>query len=915
MAVGEKSPLEWAKEIAEGNKSEKERLLVKILNPGADIDIRERLSIALALVHEWTGEGREERVPDETERATLSFIRDIFLIDKERGLLFSLLIDMDLPALKEIRTFLFRDGRDSAITSGHRGEWTALLRRCWEKHRTPQRALLYCESIFDAICFEEREIKEIPMPSHDAEDEILRELLRRKLFSSIHNSDPRWNIDRPRKALKVLQGETPSQEEQAFSGLGWRIYEMAYQYGLELENRAELRRIAQDLLEMEDREPYEVYSRIFRSKESRFRVDGACALIKATQFRTRRPRGPAEEFRKKALETLKITLDTTEDAVLQRVLSFYRGMGEIRPIIECFRKLHQCGGKASSLYAFDEALLCWKEGLSPDEHKEILPDMLSLVEIAIKEGTPDYYELLSTRIVSLSSHADFTALLRKSLKALLADVDVASEVRKRALTLLSCIGSSNSPDGMSKKQSTLLDIVDELDEEEENPPCSLLESAPSPVADSKELDDVVYLAHHSPLPPQLLDFLKRKGKPEDLKRECARIIKEGRTEALRFFPLLFTAFDGDTGRPLFEHRMLAARAMIEFVSEMKEGGENPGPENLDREEKAKESLLWAFFHRDCPDLIKMEAFELLNNLHYFDLHRADSIKKYAIAFAKHALFLGASSAPCRALADLIDLRSATHSLLSLEGKSNEELMEDLIAHLFKEKDGEKREKWLDLLHYVSFQDPGVLKPLLARIHPLHYREALDIVSHLLLRFNSGAGNLILEAVTMDFRDIRNHAVRILGTMLPYLSKEQVRTGASHIIDKIDECYDEEVKNDYLEVLRKMDPLPVAEKLLTRCPDVGLSERKEFGNLLMKSLERLPARFFIPLFDKGATLVVIKKFILSGPGDSFMKLMAKRFLGLYRENFIGLSGKEAWEALQNSPTDRRWMILKEISRAL
>jgi hypothetical protein len=919
MAVNEKNPLQWSQEIARGTKAEKDEIRERVFNEGSEMSLRERLSIALALISSWNrvGEGREEGTPDESEGLILAFIRDIFLLERERTTLLSLLQDMEIPVQRAIKSALFKNTRDLAMTPEHKIAWLTMLRDSWEKHRMPERALLYCESIFDAICYEDIDIKDIPMPSPGDDDAIARELLRRKLFSSIQNSDPRWNIDRPRRALKELLVEAASQEEHSFSGLAWRVYEISYQYGLGLENRAELRRIAQDLLEMEGREPYEVYAGIFRDRDGRFRVDGASAFIKATQFRTRKPRGPAEEFRKRALESLVKMLDdhSLDQDLLQRVLAILRGMGDVKPLIDSFRRFHEARRNIPARLAFDEILQCWNEGLSIEDQKAILVDITGLVEIALRESSPDLYEVLLERIPSLSSHPDLSPLLRKNLKVLLADVDAEAEVRRRALALLGHIGPSQPTENLSTRKSMLLEMADDLDEEDQEPP-----SGPSPSAVAS--DDAGHENAFTPqtiptlsLPPPLADFLTRRGKAEELKRECARMLVEGSPDLLRSFCLLFGAFDRETGRPLFDHRLAASRVFIEHVQKVREGGGTPGAREIEGEEKAKEGLFWLFFYRDCPDLVKMEAFELLNNLHYFDLHRADLIKKYALAFAKNALNARASSPPCRALSDLIHLHASTHSLLSLEGKSYEDLLEDLVSYLFKEKDAEKKEKWLSLLYHVSLQDSSALRPLLQRIHPLHYQEALDIVSNLVIRCNGGAGNLILDAVAMDFRDVRNHAIKILGTVLPYLSKEQVERGASLIIEKMDECFDEEVKNDYLDVLHKMDPMPVTKRLLTRAPEVGLSERKEFGDLLLKSLERLPAPSFLSLFESGDLLAVVKKFILQGPGDTFMKLMARRFLGLYRENVLRLSGKEAWEALQNSPRDTRWICLREISKAI
>ena len=279
-------------------------VIARAFTPATAMSLPQRLRITLHTIDILTE--KPERKPEDEELliTALGLAKDIFLLPQERTTFLSILTTMRLSAVKAVKSHILSGLPQT--TEGQAALHLLLFSRGYYlAHGSDDAALEYAEDLLRSICFEEVDIAALPLPN-STKEAVPREMLRRKLFSFIYNSDPKWITSRPKIALRNLGHTDAGAEERSFNGFSWRIHDICYQYERGLDNKNELRRIAQDLLEMDDPKSYEAYGKLYMvTPLSMLAVDSAYALIQATQFRTRKPKGPTEEYRKMADDTLK----------------------------------------------------------------------------------------------------------------------------------------------------------------------------------------------------------------------------------------------------------------------------------------------------------------------------------------------------------------------------------------------------------------------------------------------------------------------------------------------------------------------------------------------------------------------------------------------------------------------------------
>jgi hypothetical protein len=926
-------------------------LLARAFTPAVVMSLPQRLRIALHTIDVLSERSQRKPLEEELLAAALGLVKDIFMLPQERTTFLSILTTMRLSAVRAVKGHILSGLPHDAHGQQAIIHMVLFSRGYFLAHENDEAAMDYAEDLIRCICFEEVDIAGLPLPLSSREA-VPREMMRRKLFSFIYNCDPKWVTSRPKMALRNLGFTEPRAEERAFDGFAWRIHDIRYQYERGLENRNELRRIAQDLLEMDDPKCYEAYGKLYMvTPLSLLAVDSAYALLQATQFRTRRPKGPTGEYRKMAEDTLKKALenDNVPREVILRLLPIHRNLGNFPALYNHYRRIEASQDLEERSETLISLLSCYLQTLTRQEQDERADDMLTVLIPAVSESTQALYQQIIQLLHSLAAQpSQLRDRLRKELKIMLADIDVTAEVRKRALACLGTIGEDRP---QPKKRSTILEELlteddddlesDELPEEKPEPaaverkeekkpavkeaarpPAPITAPAAVPVTaridetpepEEQEMDQITAPV----LPKQLQNFMSSRGRIEELKADCARLLRERDPGTVRHYHHLLKARDSESGKLKFEHICAAAMSLLSHLQRKREQARHHSlmKEELQLESKAQEALFWTLFHRDCPDLLKMEAFETLKNIHYFEFSQGDSYKRFSLAFARQALITKSGNAAVKALADLIRLRASTRSIDSLEGKESDELMEDLVFHLLKEKDESIRAKWIDLLHHVTFQDPKALGALASRVHPIHYREAIDVAAELVKCYNRGAGDLIIESTEREYRDIRNHAVAALGLVGPFMPRDQREKAISTVLDKLDECYDEDIRKMYFDTVLRIDSAAGAVEILGRLMKVSFSERRELGELLFRCLETLKAPAFVELFEKEAHLTVVKTFLTSLPLDASVRQKAKMFVGMYREGYIEVRGKERWEELQKSVTDTRRALLRDISRLL
>jgi hypothetical protein len=790
--------------------------------------------------------------------------------------------------------------------------WNQFCTQAWQEERSARWALLLAEHLTRAVVAEDLDLKSLNLPGEKEADPRAREILRRSLLSIIHGGSSAENTTRARKALILMKASVESEKEKAFDAFQWTTYQTGYLYEIGIDEPAMLLGLAEECLEKGEEKNYESYGAFFSSPVPRLKVESAHAFVQACRLRTRKPRGPSERYRNEALSVLKRALADPSMPVdyVPRILMIQKSLGNLGELLAFIAD--PSTGEALKRPALDALLLCWSEMAPGKEQQAYGDELLPLLVLLVKTGgeDPALFDLLGMRLSSLPAALSLRDQLRRQLKSLLADIDISAGERKKALEMLGRLGQEEKK--AEKPMSALLaEQDDEADDkaDEEPPP----ENADIPMTpESFPVPAGLSVPRRISLPAVLEGFLALREKNEVLKASMAEVLKSHYDEVIGYYGLLFYSQEDLTGKMLFEHILVSARSLLEHFQAEK-GRRKLKRGELQLEEKAREALFWNFFYRDCPDLVKMECFEYLNSIHYLEALKADTLKRYALSFARDAIAHRSQSAACRALSDLINLRTSGRSLDGLAGKPSDELLDDFIAVMMKEKEKDRQEKAITLLHYVSFQDPPALTHLAARIHPLHYNTAIDILTELVKRYNWSAGSLLIDAAGNDYTDIRNRAVTALGALGHLLWPEQKERLVPAILEKLDDCYDEEARTSYLETMVRVDPGCAARHLVARCLHATFHERRELLEVLMKSLERLPEAHFMAWCDEGDHMGSIKTIITMPPVDTFMKNQARRFMGLFRENFIRLNGKDAWDTLQHSEGDRRLAALRGISK--
>lgn len=897
--------------------------LFQCLDPIADLPVSSRILTALIIIEHMSPSPADDSRRAELQQAALSFVRDLFSHEGTRQTLVSLLFDRPLKLVQSLKSSLARLIPGDSSGQEFLLPWIQFSRDYWLRADSAEAALEYVENLMQAICYEGVDMALLPLPQDPQGDRIPRELLRRRLLAFIHNRDPRWKVTRPQNASNLLGFGELSLQERRFSSFDWRVYDVIYDYSLGLESRVQLRKTAQDLLEVEERGEYEAYAKLFRSDNPMLAVDSAYAFIQATQFRTRKAKGPAEEFRKRADEVIDAVFNDprTSQGVHMRILEIYRCSGDFIPILEFFEKQFNLSDWKLAGAAFAAAVSCWAQSLFQEEQQSLLGDVIRIFLMVVNGGSDEVHMVMLESIPALTEEP--RKALRKELRMLLADVDVEASVRKQALEALGLLGEGARP--AKKTYDDFQKLMDDDDEDEPPSPGPAPRTADGssgapPELESHEGEPETVPEDYVPGPgipgaEKLQEFLDSREKLDELKRICAALLREGDQQVRDSYHFLFDARDRVTGNVLFEHILASARVLIELF----QGDAAHDPwlkkEGPALEAMAKERLFFLLFYRQCPDLVKLESFELLRNLNYFDINRADTAKRFALAFAKDALIKRSQGPACRGLADLISLRTSPPAINSLEGKGMAEIVEDFTSCLIKEKEPERQERLIMLLHHLSFQDAAALNALSCRLNPLNFKEILAILEGLVKKHNRFAGILIIETVARDFREIRNQAVSVLARVGAFLFADQKPEAIASILGKIDDCYDDDMRKEFLETTLKIDLQAAAGQLLQRCMTLRVHERKEFGDMLFRALERMKASCFIQFCDSDNHLEQIRQFILRGPGDSLGQMYAKRLLGLYRENFIMVFGREKWDELQKSFSDPRRLCIREISRLM
>ena len=262
-----------------------------------------------------------------------------------------------------------------------------------------------------------------------------------------------------------------------------------------------------------------------------------------------------------------------------------------------------------------------------------MEEMLDVLLPMIKESTHKLYLQIVQILHSLSAQpSPLRDRLRKELKSILADIDVSAEARKRALE---CIGMLGEVKPQPKKRSTILeDLLNENDDDDVEmeektsgaegvktlsappvtkpsaPPVTKLSApppAPVPVKAeiSQDMEDMEMVPIAAPsLPQPLQRFLSSRGKSEELKAECARLLRERDPGTVRHYHYLLVARESESGKLKYDHICAAAISLLSHLQKKREQARHQSlmKEELLLEGKAHEALFWTFFHRECPDL-------------------------------------------------------------------------------------------------------------------------------------------------------------------------------------------------------------------------------------------------------------------------------------------------------------------------
>ena len=481
-------------------------------------------------------------------------------------------------------------------------------------------------------------------------------------------------------------------------------------------------------------------------------------------------------------------------------------------------------------------------------------------------------------------------MLRRELKVFMADSEQPEHVSRRATELLPMLGAAKK----SSPSSLLMTISSELDDEPEKSHPEVKKPEQSRIPTIEE--DLAF-----PVCDFIMDYLKMTGSCEAKAEFCSDLITKGMKfdeySKLLDFNLL------KSGRILFDKMIPAAKAMVLGAKRY---------EYQKGMSKAKNVLLYSLYYLACPDILKMEAFEALRRTGFLNFSSADIYKKYALAFAKDALLKKTTSAPCRALSDLISLKMPAISReSSFEGKGLVALSEEFADLVIKESNREVLETALDILHHISVDEPLMLRSLSNKVQPLNYEKALEIMAGLVRRKNLWASSFLVDSASHDNSSIRTKAVIELGSCCDYLTHDMKSRAVSAIIDRIDECYDDEMQKKCLESAVRIDAAATVRGLVDQCLSSGLADRKEKGARLLEVFRNMKADDFSDIFSDVSNLRSVHRYLTSLNKDDFTVRFSGDFIDLCRINFTSSKGDDYWEKVVADSSSEFTALINEI----
>lgn len=464
-------------------------------------------------------------------------------------------------------------------------------------------------------------------------------------------------------------------------------------------------------------------------------------------------------------------------------------------------------------------------------------------------------------------------MLRRELRVFMSDSELPEVVSARAMDLLPMLGSAKQKRPSASLLMTISELSKYEDETEEKP-----RTCESYTEDIES--ELLY-----PVEEDILTYLKASWNSEEKFDYCSKLIKNG-VNCEKYIKLLdFNMLK--SGRKPFDKIIPAAKAVL---SAKRENFASALP-------AAEKALLFSLYYGSCLDILKMEAFEALKRNGFLNFNSAGIYKKYAIAFAKDALLNRSQGASCRALSNLLSLKSpVTSRTPSFENKRLDVLLEEFVSLMMKENDDSKISDALDILHHISADEPLLLRPLSQKIQPINYEKAIDLTAGLVVRKNAWASSILANAAGENYVDIRNKAVRQLSKCGCLMNGELKLKAIRTILNKAEECYDEDIEREYIEAAQKTDALMTAKVLIEFCASSGLADRKTRGSYLMSTLKILSPENFLELFSDISKLRTLHRFLVFGHKDKFTADFARQFIDLYRIHFSEVNGEETWTRL-------------------
>ena len=714
-------------------------------------------------------------------------------------------------------------------------------------------ALIFCIN-------ETKEPLELILKNKSNYSAVFTELLRRTLFSFLRNTPPGEKRLRPRKALLILGYAGVRQEEDAFTPLIWTIYAAIYK--LEISGDIdEFKNLLNTFIN--DASNHDI---IYLPKLITYFSE--LTTLELYNFVSENPEPRWNQFTEKLKSRLTIFEEKKQVKNLPELEVVYLKAPELIKI-----KIDE-PPPPEPAETLDEMELLLRS-LSDDYSDKKLYKLVDIV----KNTNQDDYDRLYLYLQENGENFALKNEFRRELKILMADGDMPESVSEKAIELLPYLGTSSVTRRTGFAELTKLY---EDDEDDAPPPPTIF--APQKTLSLK--DDL-----RIDFPPEIIKYLEMSGSPETLKQHCLSLLKQADENFIDIYARIFDFHFLKSGRILFDKITCAGKALLEHK------GKSSKYTDI-----IKSALSYIFYYKDCSDIIKMEAFELLNRSGYFDFQTADNIKRYALSFAKDSLSRYSQGVVCKSLADLISIKLPASSRNVFEGKSFNKLMSEFIPIVMKEQ--KVKDRAYDLLNHLTFEDPLRLRILSDKIQPVNYKEAVEVVAQLLMRHNRWAGLILVETAGQDFTDIRDAAVLALGKAGQFLSTDLKERAIKLIVEKADECYDDDMRKLYLDTAVKVDPEKFAAYLIGKCTNSGLNDRKEFGNLLLASLKAMPADIFLNFFEKGTNLEGIHRFLKTAVKDAFIMDFAGRFVEIYRANFLIQNDESDWGKLFHSKDRNR-----------